>query len=90
MKISDCTPGRVMEQVMITHKPPHYMPEISGKLIFGISGNDCLFHDLSEICGSLISNRFGARSIYLRAQVAFSEFPPVFLAMLNLSSEAGR
>ena len=46
MKISDYTPGGVMEQVMITRTPPHYMPEIFGEFIFGISGNDYLFHYL--------------------------------------------
>ena len=51
-----------MEQVVITRKPPHYMPEISGELIFGISGNDCLFHYLSEIFGNLICHSFDARS----------------------------
>ena len=47
-----------MDRVMITRKPPHCMPEISGELIFGISGNDYLFHYLSEIFGNLICNSF--------------------------------
>ena len=51
-----------MEQAMITRKPPHYMPEISEELIFGISGHDYLFHYLSEIFENLICNSFGAHS----------------------------
>ena len=56
-------PEGVVEQVMITHKPPHYMPEFSGELVFEISGNDYLFHYLSETLGNLIYNSFGAHSI---------------------------
>ena len=31
MKICDYTPGGVKEQVMITRKPPQYLPEIPGE-----------------------------------------------------------
>ena len=52
-----------MEQVKITRKPPHYLPEIPGELFFEISGNNYLLHSLSEIFGNLICNSFGAHSI---------------------------
>ena len=61
-KIIDYMPGRVMGQVMITRKPPHYLPEIPGELIFRMSGNDYLFHYLPEIFGKLICNSFGTHS----------------------------
>ena len=61
-KIIDYTPGRVMGQVMITRKPPHYLPETPGELFFGIPGNDYLFHDLPAIFGNLIYNNLGAHS----------------------------
>ena len=48
-KIIDYTLGRVMGQVMTTRKPPHYLPEIPGELIFRISANDYLFYYLPEI-----------------------------------------
>ena len=35
MKIRDYTPGGVIEQVMITRKPPHYLLKIPGELFFG-------------------------------------------------------
>ena len=66
MKIRDDTHGRIMGQVMITWKPPRYLPEIPGELIFRISGNDYLFHYLPEIFGNLICNNFGARSSCVR------------------------
>ena len=55
-----------MGQVMITRKPPHYLPEIPGESIFGISGNTYLLHYLSDIFGNLICNSFGAHSIHLQ------------------------
>ena len=51
-----------MEQVMITRKPPYYMPKIPGELIFGISGNNYVVHYLPNIFGNLICNSFGAHS----------------------------
>ena len=40
-----------MEQVMITRKPPRYLPKTPGELFLGISGNNYLFHYLSNILG---------------------------------------
>ena len=60
MKIRNYTPG-VMEQLIITWKPPHYLPEIPGEFFFGISGN-YLFHYLSEIFGNLICKVEDCRS----------------------------
>ena len=51
-----------MDQVKITRKPPHYLPEIPGKFFSGISGNNYLLHYLSEIFVNLICNSFGAHS----------------------------
>ena len=47
---------------MITQKPPHYLPEIPGELLSGISGNNYPLRYLSEIFGRLICNSFSARS----------------------------
>ena len=62
-KIRDYRPGRVMEQIKITWKPPHYLPETPEELFFGISCNNYLLHYLSEIFGNLICNSFRAHSI---------------------------
>ena len=52
-----------MEQVMITRRPPPLLAENSwGIIFFGISGNNYLFHYLSNIFGNLICNSFGAHS----------------------------
>ena len=50
-KIIHYTPGKVMGQALITRKPPHYLPEILGELIFGISGNDYLFITCQKFLG---------------------------------------
>ena len=72
-KIRDYMPGRVMVQVMITRKPPHYPPKIPGELFCGISGNNYLHHYLPNIFGNLICNSFGAHSTWWKDMIYLAE-----------------